>query len=321
MKPPRPPRFEMRRAKELEAELFERARAWIPSWGVDDDERDFGRALLKIAARFGSEVAERLDRAGEKLRLGFLDWLAVPTEAARPARLPVVFKLTDRAREAKPATSPTRLQVEAAGASVILETETDVLVLPRGLQVLVGVDGTADAFFLPPPGLSSLAPLEPLPTQWQLKSFASFGATKLQLDPELGLAVDMVIELGGQQYQITQVSKDIVTLDPPLNQDHAAQSIVMKVESFLPFDGAARNRQEHALYIGHKELFNIEAAATIEITGAKNLTKVAWHYWGKKHAGDEIDWQELSLRTRRRRRNPTASCSPSRRARWRCWSS
>ncbi len=295
MKPPRPPRFEMRRAKELEAELFERARAWIPSWGVDDDERDFGRALLKIAARFGSEVAERLDRAGEKLRLGFLDWLAVPTEAARPARLPVVFKLTDRAREAKPATSPTRLQVEAAGASVILETETDVLVLPRGLQVLVGVDGTADAFFLPPPGLSSLAPLEPLPTQWQLKSFASFGATKLQLDPELGLAVDMVIELGGQQYQITQVSKDIVTLDPPLNQDHAAQSIVMKVESFLPFDGAARNRQEHALYIGHKELFNIEAAATIEITGAKNLTKVAWHYWGKKHAGDEIDWQELSF--------------------------
>lgn len=295
MKPLRPPRFETRRAKELEAELFERARAWIPSWGMDDDERDFGRALLKIAARFSSEVAERLDRAGEKVSLGFLDWLAVQGEAARPAHLPVVFKLTESAREAKPATASTRLQVEAAGASVILETETDVLVLPRELQVLVGVDGAADAFFLAPPGLSSLAPLEPLPTQWQLKSFSSNGATKLQLDPEQGLAADMLVELGGKQYRITQVNKDIVTLDPPLIQDHAAQSVVTKVTAFMPFDGAAHNRQEHALYIGHKELLNIEAAATIEITGTKQLTEVAWHYWGKRHPADEIGWQELPL--------------------------
>ena len=203
MKPLRPPRFETRRAKELEAELFERAEAWIPARGTDDDKRDFGRALLKIAARLSSEVAERLDRAGEKVRLGFLDWLAVQGQAARPARLPVVFKLTDRAREAKPAVASTRLQVEAAGASVILETETEVLVLPRGLQVLVGVDGAADAFFLAPPGLSSLAPLEPLPVQWQLKSFASGGATTLQLDPEQGLAPSMLVALGGKQYSTT----------------------------------------------------------------------------------------------------------------------
>lgn len=295
MKPSRPPRFETRRAKELEAELIERAKAWIPAWGMDDDKRDFGRALLKIAARFSSEVAERLDRAGEKVRLGFLDWLAVQGEAARPARLPVVFKLTDRAREAKPATASTRLQVEAAGASVILETETDMLVLPRGLQVLVGVDGAADAFFLAPPGLSSLAPLEPLPTQWQLKSFASGGATRLQLDPEQGLAVNMLVELGGKQYRITQVSKDIVTLEPPLMQDHAPQSVVTKVTAFVPFDGAAHNSQEHALYLGHKDLLNIESAATIEITGASQLRAVAWHYWGKKYPADETGWQELAL--------------------------
>jgi hypothetical protein len=295
MKPVRPPRFETRRAKELEAELFARARAWIPSWGMDDDERDFGRALLKVAARFSSEVAERLDRAGDKLRLGFLDWLAVPAEAARPARLPVVFKLADSARDAKPAAALTRLQVEAASASVVLETETEVLVLPRQLQLLVGVDAGADAFFLPPPGLSSLAPLEPLPTQWQLKSFASAGAATLQLDPEQGLVVDMLIELGGLQYRITEVKKNIVTVEPPLTQDQPEQSIVTKVTAFMPFDGAARNRQEHALYIGHKELFNIEAAATIEIVGAKQLAEVAWHYWGKVHPADEIGWQPLQL--------------------------
>ncbi len=295
MKPLRPPRAETRRAKELEAELFERARAWIPSWGMDDDERDFGRALLRIAARFGSEVAERLDRAGEKTRLGFLDWLAVQGEAARPARLPVVFTLTDSAREAKPAAAATRLQVEAADASVILETETEVLVLPRGLQALVGVDGAADAFFLAPPGLTSLAPLEPLPVQWQLKSFASSGATRLQLDPEQGLAADMLVELGGTQYRITQVNQDIVTLDPPLAGDYAAQSVVTKVTALAPFDGAAQNRQEHALYIGHKELFDIEAAATIEITGARELAGMVWHYWGKRDPADGTGWQPLPL--------------------------
>ncbi len=292
MKSPRPPRFETRRAPELERELFERARAWIPQWGMDDDPRDFGRALLKVAARFASEVAERLDRAGEKLRLGFLDWLAVPTEAARPARLPVVFKLTESATEAKPATTLTRLQVEAAGTSVILETEKDVLVLPRGLQVLVGVDGAADAFFLPPPGLYDLAPLEPLPAQWQLKSFASTGATKLQLEPEQGLEPETLIEIAGEQYRITQSDKGIVTIDPPLARDQIAQSPATKVTAFMPFD-AARNRQQHALYIGHTELLDIEAAATLEIAGARNLTGVTWHYWGKKHPAEEIGWQEL----------------------------
>nr|WP_315249408.1 hypothetical protein [uncultured Duganella sp.] len=295
MKPQRPPRFETRRAKEIESELIKRAKAWMPAWGMDDDQRDFGRALLKIAARFGSEVAERLDRGGEKNRLGFLDWLAVRGEATRPARLPVVFKLTDRARGPKRAAASTRLLVEAGGASVVLETETEMLVLPRGLQALVGVDGARDAFFLAPPGLASLAPLAPVPTQWLLKRFASAGATRLQLDPEQGLAPQMIVELGAKEYRLTQVNKGIVTLDPPLAADHAAQSPVTKVSAFMPFDAAAHNRQAHALYLGHNELFDIEAAALIELAGAKDLVSVAWHYWGKLAPGSETAWYPLPL--------------------------
>ena len=295
MKQPKAPRLDERRAKQFETELFARARAWIPSWGLDNDEHDFGRALLRIAARFNSEVAERLDGAGDKMRLGFIDWLALQGKAARPARLPVVFKLTDNAANAVLATAETRLQVEAAGAPVILETEKDVRVLPGKLSVLVGVDADSDAFYLPPPGLSSLEPLEPLPTQWQLKSFASTGATKLQLDPELGLATDMLVELGGQQYRIAQVDKDIVTIDPPLTQDYAERSIVNKVTSFAPFDGAARNQQQHVLYLGDKELLDIESAATIEIVGAKSLANVAWQYWGKRDPSDDVNWQDLTI--------------------------
>ena len=119
-----------RRTAGLSAELHERARAWIPSWGLADAEGDFGRALLQIAARFSSEVAERLDGAGDKTRRGFLDWLAVRGEAARPSRLPVVFKLTDAAPTAVLAEAPVRLQADAAGTPVVFETEEDVRVVP-----------------------------------------------------------------------------------------------------------------------------------------------------------------------------------------------
>ena len=99
-------------------------------------------------------MAERLDGAGEKMRRGFLDWLAVRGEAARPARMPVVFKLADTAREA--------VLASGAGAhagrrrrheSVVFETETDVRIVPGRLEVVVGVDADDDAFYLPPPGL------------------------------------------------------------------------------------------------------------------------------------------------------------------------
>src|SRR5258705_13866963 len=106
MRMPPPPRIEKRRQKQFESELLERARAWIPLWALPDDDPDFGHALIKIAARFGSEVAERLDRGGEKLQRGFLDWLAVRGVAARPARMPVVLKLADNASDPVLAVAP-----------------------------------------------------------------------------------------------------------------------------------------------------------------------------------------------------------------------
>src|SRR5688500_11970803 len=130
MKAPQPPRLETRRRREFLAELQERARAWIPSWEVTDNEGDFGRALLEIAARFNSEVAERLDLAGEKMRRGFLDWLSVRREAARPSRMPVIFKLVDSAREPVLASAPVRMQADAGGTPVVFETENNVRVIP-----------------------------------------------------------------------------------------------------------------------------------------------------------------------------------------------
>ncbi|MEK6261449.1 MAG: hypothetical protein AABP62_22855 [Planctomycetota bacterium] len=295
MRPPRAPSLDERRAPEFSAELEARARAWISGWGLADGERDFGRALLEIAARFNSEVAERLDDAGEKMRRGFLDWLAVQGEAARPARIPVVFKLSDAAQEGVLASAPVRLQADAAGTPVVFETEKDVRVVPSRLAVVVGVDAGQDAYYLPPPGLSDLQPLEPLPTQWQLKSFASAKSTKLQLDPETGVAAEMIIEVGGAQYRIIQVDNGIVTIEPGLDTDLEELTTAKKVVDFSPFGNVARNRQEHALYLGHMDLLSIDAEATIEVIGAAGLmTGVTWEYWGKVNGDDEVGWQPLT---------------------------
>src|SRR5207342_2936426 len=158
MKPPVPPRLESRRTSDFAAELNARARAWIPSWAIADDEPDFGRALLQIGARFNAEVAEQLDGAGGKLRDGLFDWLGVHGEAARPARVPVAFKLADKATEPVLASASSRLQASVEGASVVFETETDVQLVPAKLERIVGVE--KDHVFLPPPGLSSLEPVQ-----------------------------------------------------------------------------------------------------------------------------------------------------------------
>lgn len=300
MSAPQDPRLDERRLKEFFAELGDRAQAWIPTWGLADGQHDFGRALLQIAARFNSEVAERLDRTGDKMRRGFLDWLSVPRKAARPARVPVVFRLADSAQEAVLASAPVQLQADAAGTPVVFETEEDVRVVPGRLAVVVGIDTEKDAYFLPPLGpplgLSDLQPAEPLPTQWRLKSFASAGATKLQLDPELGLAEGLILGANGRQYRIVKLDKDLVTIEPPLETELAESTLISKVMTFSPFDGEARNWQEHVLYLGDDELLNIESEATIEIVGAIELREgYAWEYSGKRDPNDEVDWVPFKL--------------------------
>jgi len=300
---PRPPGIDARRTGDFERELVARARSWIPSWALDEGERDFGQALLEISARFNSEVAERLDQVGTKVARGFLDWLAIRGEAARPARMPVAFKLAETAHDPVLAVHPIKMQVDVGDATVTFETETDVRIVPGSLELIVATDPANDAVYLPPPGLTSLKPPEPAPTQWQLKDFAAPGSAILQFDPGAGLEDGMLVEIQGNQYAIRDPKGDLATIDPvvPAGEGFARQTLVKKVDVFHPFDGA-RNRQNHLLYLGDTDLLNVEAQATIQVIGAEALVDSAWEYWGKlaRNTGadpsDEVpQWRLLTL--------------------------
>jgi hypothetical protein len=290
----RPPELDDRRESDFLRQLLERARLWVPAWSVADGQRDVAQALLAIAARYQAEVAERLDKGAEKMALGFLDWLAIRGQAAIPARMPVVFQLAENAA-AVTAPAPVQLMADALGTAVMFETESDVRLLPGRLQMVVGADSAQDAYYLPPPGLASLEPLAPLPTEWRLRSFAGPGAATLQLDPPTGLVSDMLLEIGDQQFRVIEVNDDLVTIDPPLPPGAAfgtAGAPVRKVAAFDPFGGRARNRQVHALYLGHPDLLNIEAPATIQVGGLDALgADVDWHYWGMAPGAAAPDWQ------------------------------
>lgn len=289
------PIVETRRAPAFREELQRRARAWIPDWDPGEDNADFGRALLEIAARFSSEVAERLARVPEKASRGFLGWLGIKGAAARAARVPLVFRLSANAARPVLALAPVKLQAAVGDATIVFETETDILLAPGQLRAIVAVDPGRDAFYVPPPGLTSPEPDAGLPGEWRVKSFAARGATRLQLDPALGLAPDLILEADGAQYRISEVNADIVTIEPALEAADglAAQTVLRKVSTFAPF-GKARNRQLHALYLGDEKLLDIEAAALIQVSGLPALPDgVKWEYWGKRDGVEGVAWQAM----------------------------
>ena len=298
------PRVETRRAREFAAELVARARTWLPDWNPDDDRADPGRALLEVSARLLALVAERLDRVAEKNRRNLYAWLGLRGLAARGARLPVVFKLADSAiANADPqasvlASAPVQLQADAAGTSLVFETDADLRLVPARVALVAAVDPAHDAWYLPAAGFGSLEPAPLVPASWEVLSLAAAGSALLQLDPPLGLAPGMIIEVLGRQFSITSVNADIVGLAPKIDiaGGIAAGSVARRVDVFAPFDGAARTQQAHALYIGHADLFNIESTARIEIVGAQALASgPAWQYWGKAPGSAADDWQPLAV--------------------------
>src|SRR5262249_16994591 len=156
---------------------------------------------------------------------------------ARAARLVAVFR---RSPPQPPTVLPpllvgprVRLQAQTEQGSVVFETEKDLRIFAGSIKALFAVGG--DKIFQAPPGRFDPTIQVPPTITRQLKSTASVKATQLQVSPALGLASDMLIGVGGQQYRVKEVKGDLVSIEPPLKAEAAENSEVTEIRQFAPF--------------------------------------------------------------------------------------
>jgi hypothetical protein len=155
MRPIEPPPIVPRQARDLLVEMVRRIPSQFPAWkpevpadddavlGLADDPRDFGMALLKLAAHMGEVVAGQINRVPHKSFLAFLDFLGMDRTPPRPARVPLTFALSAKAPADSRVPRGTRVGI-ARRDDVVFETETDLQVTRAGLSGAFTVDPAED---------------------------------------------------------------------------------------------------------------------------------------------------------------------------------
>lgn len=157
MRPADPPLVVRSRARDLLVEMIRRIPAQFPAWkpavptdadaalGLADDTRDFGMALLKLAAHMGEMVAGQINRVPHKNFLAFLDFLGMDRTPPKPARAPLTFSLSEKAPTDR--LIPKGTQVGAAKRDdVVFETDMDLLVTRATLSGAFSVDLRDDRY-------------------------------------------------------------------------------------------------------------------------------------------------------------------------------
>jgi hypothetical protein len=142
MRPPAP-KIDKRRAEDLLYFLIQSIPLHFSEWKkkedipgdrdlalvLADDRRDFGMALLKLAARMGEILIEQLNRVPDKNFLAFLDLVGIDLSPPKSARVPLIFSLAERAPSNVSVVVPKWTKVGVAGVEdVVFETEEDLAV-------------------------------------------------------------------------------------------------------------------------------------------------------------------------------------------------
>ncbi|HKQ06543.1 MAG TPA: putative baseplate assembly protein [Blastocatellia bacterium] len=119
-----------------------------PNWEGFDPTRGTSRALLKVFARFGELITDRLNRVPDKNFLAFLDLLGAALLPPRSARVPLTFRLAEGAGGA---VVPARTEVAAVAAAgeeepAVFATESELIVTAVRLKAAFTRDRTSDAY-------------------------------------------------------------------------------------------------------------------------------------------------------------------------------
>lgn len=326
------PRIDQRKFSDLLALLKQRLPHYTPEWPGSDDQ-DGGVALLKLFSHLTESVIKRLNQTPHKNLVAFLSMLGIKLLPAEPSRAPVRFKLV--AGTTNEILVPQRTQTTSVATDtrpeLPFETEEDLLATPSPLASVFSIDPEKDAIYQPPKGFLEREVPDTSAVAYTLISFSRAGSTTLQLDHtdnlEKGDLLKLVstgsvassattqtcvcpAELGESEtatasvaefVAIAELKGTIVVLTTKLMRDYAPGTPVEKITKFHVFE--SRNLQEHILYLGHKDLFNVKSPVlfTLNITlmagteqGLEAL-QVVWEYWGEIKGQEGTDWQAFTV--------------------------
>ncbi|KAA0229886.1 putative baseplate assembly protein [candidate division KSB1 bacterium] len=325
------PKIDPRKFSDLLALLKQRLPHYTPEWPGADDQ-DSGVALLKLFSHLTESVIKRLNQTPHQNLVAFLSMLGIKLLPAEPSRVPVRFKLV--AGTSNEVLVPQRTQTTSAATDtrpeLPFETEEDLLATPSPLASVFSIDPEKDAIYQPPQGFLEREMPDTSAVAYALISFSRAGSNTLQLDhtdnlgkgdllklvsttamssaaaetwvcPALSEESETTATAVAEYVPIAEIKGTIVVLSTKLMRDYAPDTPVEKITKFHVFE--SRNLQEHTLYLGHKDLFNVKSPVlfTLNIAlmagteqGLEPL-QVAWEYWGEIKGQEGTDWQPFAV--------------------------
>ncbi|MGC5328270.1 putative baseplate assembly protein [Brevibacillus sp. SYSU BS000544] len=287
------PKIDKRDAEAILKQIRELVPFYTPEWKASE-KSDSGVALLRIFTHMIAGVIGRLNQVPDKNFIAFLNMLGLKLLPAIEARAPVTFHLSIGAPE--PVLIPEGTQVAAVpaegGEPIVFKTDKYMMATPAKLVEAFNVDNTEDkdAIFQAPPGFIEGKKLSPF-----TGTLSGVGALKnsIFLDETAGLEKGDIVKIDEEYTEIFQVSDSKITLRDTLRCDIAGAT-VKKVTLFELFTGV--NKQEHVLYLGHEELFNVKNQVRIQLDisgrSKQSLRKLAfytWQYWNE-------DWTDFGVK-------------------------
>jgi hypothetical protein len=308
----KPPKIDKRLFGDIEDTLHGLVPHYTPEWAASD-KKDPGVALIKIFSHMTENIIHRLNQVPQKNFVAFLDMLGIKLLPAQPARAPVTFILAKGSD--REVLIPERTQVSAEKTDeheeLPFETEANLMATPSQLIKVFGIDPINDRIYDTPQDFLDINSKSKSSTTYKIISLASKGTKYFQLDHVTDLKEKDILKISDSSSEyviVSSLAATIVKTEDKLEFDHSPDTKVEKIVKFNPFEG--KDRQEHILYLGHKDLFNIKGKAQFNLqvtnragteTEVMLLKNFAWEYWGEekeegaKDGKNEDDWYELGF--------------------------
>ena len=293
-------KIDTRKFSELVSLLQKRAPHYTPEWDATD-KNDLGVVLLKIFSHINEMLIHHYNQAPDKNFIAFLDMLGIKLLPAESSRVPLTFTLAKGAD--KEILIPDRTQASADKTDeheeFSFETEKNLLAIYSKLIQVITVDPKEDAIYISPTKFLETEKKPKSKLRYKLVTVADKEDTKLQLDHVTDLEEKQLLKIEYEKlfeyHTIKEISGNIVILTDKLQNTFPINTKVKNIRDFTLYE--SKNLQEHSLYIGQEDLFNVKSKAAFifsvslanDLSGSMPLN-LSWEYWGEKEGIEGEGW-------------------------------